>query len=327
MGGREREGFELARRASREALASGDAGLALELAGTEATGETVAGDMRAGFVALDRALELAGGDERAGAGLVLESPYSFALALRAHCAGYMGKLGQARSDFERAVALARKHDDPEVESYALFLRGFLLAHLGEVEDPRADATNALELAERANVPFASSAAGSVLSLAHANAMSWDEALAQAERTLATTRRLRIALWTEPMLLATIARSRLELGEPEEALSAGEEAVGIMEARGLTTVALIAPIVLAKVLAETEGVAAANRIEGLLDRALEVARGSNARVIEPEIRRERATLARLRGDEDAAEREAQAAQRLTDEIFGTSERSGEAAIAE
>jgi hypothetical protein len=108
----------------------------------------------------------------------------------------------------------------------------------------------------------------------------------------------VALYFEPMLLASIARSRLGAGEPEAALAAAEEAVEIMEARELAAVALSAPIALAHVLIATEGAAAAERIEAVLGRAMEVAKASGARVFEPQIHRELAALARLRHDDVA-----------------------------
>ena len=105
-----------------------------------------------------------------------------------------------------------------------------------------------------------------------------------------------------MLLATIARCKLALGEPGDALAAAEEAVDIMDARGLATCALSAPIALAQVLIATQGAAAAERIDAVLARAERVARESGARAFEPQIQRERAALARLRGDDVTAQRE-------------------------
>lgn len=61
----------------------------------------------------------------------------------------------------------------------------------------------------------------------------------------------------------------------------------------------APIALAQVLIATQGAAAAERIETVLARATSVARESRARVVEPQIRRELAALALLRGDDVAA----------------------------
>ena len=108
----------------------------------------------------------------------------------------------------------------------------------------------------------------------AGAGRFADALAQAEANLATIREHAIGLYYEPMLLATIARSQLALGRPGDALAAAEEAVAIMDARGLTTCALPAPIALAQVLIATQGAAAGERIEAVL-RARDARRGGRA----------------------------------------------------
>ncbi len=83
----------------------------------------------------------------------------------------------------------------------------------------------------------------------------------------------------------------------------------MDARGLTTCALPAPIALAQVLIATQGAAAAERINTVLMHAMRVARGSHARIFEPHIHRELGALARLRGDDTTAEREVADAERI------------------
>ena len=83
----------------------------------------------------------------------------------------------------------------------------------------------------------------------------------------------------------------------------------MDARGLRTCALLAPITLARVLLATHGAAAGDRIDAVLTRALVVARESHARVYEPPIHRELAALARLRGDDVTAAREQAEADRI------------------
>ncbi|HEY4408690.1 MAG TPA: hypothetical protein VGO87_02325, partial [Acidimicrobiia bacterium] len=100
---------------------------------------------------------------------------------------------------------------------------------------------------------------------------------------------------EPLLLATMARCSLALGRPDQALATAEEAFDIMDGRGLTACALLAPITLAEVLMASRGAAAAERVEAVLAHAAQTARHSQARIFEPQIHRQRAALARLRGD--------------------------------
>jgi ATP/maltotriose-dependent transcriptional regulator MalT len=138
-------------------------------------------------------------------------------------------------------------------------------------------------------------------VAEAAAGRFADALAGAASNLEAIREHRVGMYYEPLLLATMARCELALGDAEAALSSAEEAVAIMDDRGLTTCALRAPIALAQVLAATQGVSAAERIDSVLTRALGVARRSGARLFEPHIERERGALARLRGGDRTAAR--------------------------
>jgi hypothetical protein len=81
---------------------------------------------------------------------------------------------------------------------------------------------------------------------------------------------------------------------DEALAAAEEAVAIMDMRGLATCALAAPITLAEVLIATHGAGGGERIDTVLARAMRVVRASGACIFEPAIHRQLAALARLRG---------------------------------
>ena len=313
VGGREREGLELYRAVSREASASGDAGVALTLATGEALTNWITGTLPDGLEAARRALDLAGDDERVGSGLAFTCPLALAHALCGACAGGMGELERAYGDFERGIALARKHDDLEMESYALAIRSTHLINLGDFDPAREDAERALECAERVQTPYAIAIAEGAIALAYAGAGHWEVALRQAEQLLTKLREHDLALFEEPPLLATIARSRLALGDQEGARAAAEEGVEIMEARGLRAAALPAPIALAEVLVATEADAASERIEAVLGRAMEVASESGARIFEPQIHSELAAVAALRGDEVTAELEQASAGRILTDL--------------
>jgi tetratricopeptide (TPR) repeat protein len=215
--------------------------------------------------------------------------------------GYMGELEKAHHDFDREIELAREHDDSEAESNGYANLALLEADVGEIEAALGDARVGLTIAERAGNTIGIVVASTAGAVAEAGAGRFDDALAQAESNLATIREHRIGLYYEPRLLATIARSKLALDKPDDALAAAQEAVELTVARRLTTCALPAPITLAQVLIATEG-APGERIDTVLACAMRVARESRARVFEPQIHRQLAAAARLRGDDLAAERE-------------------------
>ena len=291
--GHERDGLELCRRIGPLAVAAGDPGVALTVALGVIYANWIAGSLSEGAEAIDRAIALAGGDPEAGAGLVFVCPLADAFQHRGQCVGYMGDLEQAHRDFDRAIELARGHDDPEAESYSYANLALLEADAGQIEAALGNAARGLAIAERLGNSLAIVAASTAAAVAQAGAGRFAGALAQAQSNLATIRQLGIGLYNEPSLLATIARSQLALGRPGEALDAAEEAVAIMQARGLATCALAAPITLAHALIATQGAAGGERIDTVLAGAMRVARASGARVFESQITRERAAAASRR----------------------------------
>ncbi len=316
--GREREGLDGFRGVSRQAVAAGDPGGALTAAMGVAYASWIAGSLAEAVETIDRGLALAGGDPTAGSGLAFVCPLAHAYGHRGQCMGYMGELEAAHDDFARAIELAREHRDPETESAAYANLALLEADVGEIEAALGNAALGLAIAERAGDAIHIIACSTPAAVAQAGAGRFADALARAQSNLATIRRLGIGLYYEPLLLATIARSALALGTPGDALAAAEEAVEITDARGLTACALPAPIALAQILLATQGAAACERIEAVLARALRVARESRARAFEPQLHRELAALARMRGDDVTAKREQAEAQQLVAEMrSGTS----------
>ena len=308
--GREREGLDGFRETARQALAAGDRGRTLTASTGVAYANWIAGSLREAAELIDRALALAGGDPSTGSGIAFVCPLAHAFGDRGRSIGYMGELDAARRDFHRAIGLARDYDDPETESAAYANLALLEAEAGDVEAARDNAANGLAIAEPAANAIHIIACTTPAALAEVRAGRFADALARAESNLATVRRLGIGLYYEPLLLATIARAELALANPGRALAAGEAAVEIMDARGLRTCALLAPITLARVLLASQGAGAADRIATVLARALAVARESHARLYEPPIHRELAALARLRGDDVTAAREQAEAERIT-----------------
>ena len=307
--GRECDGLDGFRAASRQAIAAGDAGAALTASTGVAYANWVAGSLSDGRETIDAALALAGDDPRTGSGLTFVCPLAHAYGHRGQSIGYMGDLAAARRDFARATELAREHDDLETESAGYANRALLEAHVGATHAALDLAARGLAIAERASNTIHTIACSTPLAVAEAAAKRYADARARAASNLAAIRELAIGLYYEPVLLATIARSELALGRPDEALAAAEEAVDIMSARRLATCALSAPSTLAQVMIATQGAAAAPRAGRVLAHASRVARESGARVFAPSIHRELAALAHLRGDDRTAERERAAAARI------------------
>ncbi|WP_354699581.1 AAA family ATPase [Paraconexibacter sp. AEG42_29] len=296
--GRERDGLEQFRKVSRQAVAAGDVGGALLASTGVAYATWVSGSLSEGVATIDRALPATGDDPLTGAGLAFTCPLAHAYGQRGLCVGYRGELEQARGDFARAVALAREYDDPEIESAAHSNLALVEAETGDTDAALRSAALGLAIAEAAGNAAHVLAGATATATALAGAGRYAAALERARSTLAAARRDRIGLYYEPLLLATIARSALALGDSAEALAAAEEAVAIAHARTFGSCALSAPIVLAQVLMATSGAEAAGRIDAVLVHALEVARSCDAHAFTPLIERERTALARWRAPDPA-----------------------------
>ncbi|EHN12935.1 Adenylate cyclase [Patulibacter medicamentivorans] len=292
-GRREREGLDGFREASREAVAAGDPGRMLTASTGVAYASWIAGSLTEAVETLDRALAVAGDDPTTGAGVGFVCPLAHALQSRGLSVGHMDELETALRDFDRGIVLAREHRDPQTESACHANRSLLEVNAGRTVAALRGAALGLAIAEPAGDTVHVIACSTPMAAAQAAMGRFAEALARAEANLATIREHGIGLYYEPLLLATIARSRLGLGEPDAALAAAEEGAGIASARGLTTCALPAPIALAQVLRATQGAAAGERIDAVLAGALRVARQSRARLFERQIGSDLAALASAR----------------------------------
>jgi class 3 adenylate cyclase/tetratricopeptide (TPR) repeat protein len=292
-GAREREGLEGFREVSRHVAAAGGSGGGLTASTGVAYASWIAGSLRKGVESLNDALALAGDDPKTDAGLAFICPLAHAYHSRGQCSGYMGELEQARRDCERAIELAREHDDAQTLSAAHANLALLEADVGDHEAALDIAMFGLEVSERSGDVVHMVACSVPAAVAEARAGRFADALARAESNLATIREHGIGRYFEPVLLATIARCKLALGEPRRALATAEEAVQIAATRGLGTCALQAPLALAHVLIATQGAAAGERIEAVLGRALRVARECGASAFETLIDHELEALARLR----------------------------------
>ncbi len=295
-GAREVEGLEGFREAARRSFAAGDSGGALTASTGVAYASWIAGSLPEGIATIDRALALAGGDPAVGAAQPYACPLAHAYGQRALCRGYAGDLGHARRDFARAIDLARAREDPITLSAAHANFTLVEAVAGDTEVARRQAALGLEVSERLGDLVHSVACEVPLAAAEAREGRFADALARARSNLDTVRRSGVGRYYEPLLLATIARCRLGLGEADGALAAAEQGADIAAGRALAACALHAPLALAHVLLATRGAAAGERVEAVLGRARLVVGESGARLFESGIDGELRELERHRAGE-------------------------------
>ena len=80
---------------------------------------------------LDEALEIAGDDHSAGAGIVIGSPYAFAVQFKGVICRERGEFEQAEELFDAALRIAAEQGDPETESWTRGQKALLLSVHGD----------------------------------------------------------------------------------------------------------------------------------------------------------------------------------------------------
>jgi len=311
LGERVEEGKELMRRASTAAEAVGDPGLILNANCYAALGAWVEGDSRECVALTDRALERAGEDAGAGAGLVTGNPYAHCLWIRAAGRMMLGDLDLAERDCERSVEVARAFSDPVCELSAVCARGLLGLHSLEPGAFVEDVEGAARDADRIGDAQVRVAVRCSLAYLQAESGRFERALATAADALEISGDLKAGLIWRPEILAAIARAQLGRGEHATAREKAEEAVAFAETHGLLRSLVVARITLVRIViaiagAEPSRPTRLQEIDSLLDELSSIAARIDYRGIEPQVLLERAALARLRGeDEEARRREVEA----------------------
>jgi adenylate cyclase len=126
---------------------SGDRHLRMAIRTASSYAYMASGDFERSERVLDEALELAGDDQTTGAGIVIGSPYAFAVHFK-------GVICRERGDFDRAeelldsgLRIAAEHGDPETECWTRSHKALLASLRGE-QDALAQAERNYELTER-----------------------------------------------------------------------------------------------------------------------------------------------------------------------------------
>jgi predicted ATPase/class 3 adenylate cyclase len=225
----------------------------------------------------------------------------------------MGRLEEARREFERAIRLAREYDDTE-------LLGWTHARFARLEffygAPRAALTHshrAIALSERRGNKLTSSFAWGSLGWAHYAEAKWNDALAAFQEGLSITQERRIAFPARPRLLSGLAQTHMQLGNKPRALAFAEEGIALIRELGYR--GYEAPVYLAKarVLLGSEDATARSHIESALDEASRAIERTRAKLYAPRVCFLRAELFRLLDDRTSRLRELREAHRLFGEI--------------
>jgi class 3 adenylate cyclase/tetratricopeptide (TPR) repeat protein len=228
--------------------------------------------------AIDRSLADPPGNLRVGAEHLGYSPYIWLSMHRGRLLPWLGRLEEAAEALERAMRLARDHDEMEILCWAHQARVDLAWLTGDGAAAIAHARRAVEIADRvgASILIRWSSAY-VLGRAHLLRDEWSEAQEALERSLHLMRKARTGLHVEGLVLAALAEAHLGAGDAAAALPEAERAVEVSRERGLSVSHVRARLVLASVLIE---LGRRDRAEIILDEAAAELPATGAVVLEP-----------------------------------------------
>jgi class 3 adenylate cyclase/tetratricopeptide (TPR) repeat protein len=315
-GGEVREWARLARQAVALAEESGDTALRIAIA-PAAVAFYRTGEFRESLAICDRAIELAEGDAEMGTGFGVGCPYAFCLGLKGLNLLELGELEQAGRLLERGGSLARRQGDDQTLGYTTMWSAWLAYFAGEPSSLLAHAEQAVETAERIGDPFSRACAWFFIGLAERVRGEWRPAIEALERSAAIAREGRTGADRDPYRLALLGESYLGLGDAARARSLVEEGLALARARGDRFYEAHASLALARVRRASGGADARGQAQAALARALDLARLTGSKALEPLVHAELAELADRSGDRDGAECELREAHRLFTEIGATS----------
>ena len=284
-----------------------DRGLRLLVLQSLIASHAESGRLREALRLADQGLDLAPDDPRLGVNLLGYSPYAWMMGFKARLLVHMGRLEEARETIDRCLDLTVALGETEAPGSWYPVAALAAHHRGDADRALGYARRAVEIAETTGHSFVRAVAYLALGVVFKDKGESSEAVRMFEQALAVSRERRTGLQFEAWVLALLAESRLENGEPEQARIAVADALAA--ARNTPLFECVARLALAHVLLGTDGLAARDAIDAALTRAQTLIDETGAEVYAPFIHLERAELARLAGDAPARQRQLREAQRL------------------
>jgi class 3 adenylate cyclase/tetratricopeptide (TPR) repeat protein len=181
----------------------------------------LAGRNREALAEFDRLLDAAGDDPQLGRNTTGTSAPILATVQRGRALLELGRLDEARAAIDKALRLAREHDDLECLGFAQASLGRLSYFTGEPGDALDHGRNGLQLAERIGSPFSRAIARAGLAHAHLARGEHDQALAVAEEAIEIARE-GSASALDALLLGLLAEARLGFRDLKGARAAAAE---------------------------------------------------------------------------------------------------------
>ena len=228
----------------------------------------------------------------------------------------LGRFRDAADAIRRGHERARGSGENEIAGWIDFWRVRLLARTGDASGALAMAHQAIESNEKIGSVLGRVMAHGHHGLACVVAGEWQRARESFDLALELGRTHQAARFLDAHFLAGLAEAHLGLGDGARAHARANEAIETAASRQLLVLEVRARLALARVLRGLEGADASAGIAAALDRADALVQTTGARSYAPQILVERARLAALRGDSEAAQRRLHEAHRLFTDMGAT-----------
>ena len=205
----------------------------------------------------------------------------------ANCQLYLGRLDRALALSEQAVALARRVDHPPTLALALFQAGVVCYERRELKGLAERIEELVPLAEQVGLPFWLGGGQFFRGVLRAESGAGEEGLAEMQQALIDLAGLGYGLGASAVLLV-FAKGLWKLGRHDEALGTLDLGLAQAQQQGQHYADADLHRVRAEILLDRGG-AAAEEVEAILRRSLEIARRQQAKLFEL---RAAMTMARL-----------------------------------
>ncbi|MEE9606600.1 MAG: hypothetical protein V3U03_02595 [Myxococcota bacterium] len=293
-----------------------DPGLRMYTQEEVALTEMLLGDLRQALSIVERNLEFAAERPDLVHPPLGSAARGFHSWLRAELLMHLGQLERSLDYLARLEQDARTQRNHEILIRAVTSRANVAVALGQATRALAEAQKARELAEQFGAPLYLAWTNHAVGTAHIQGQSWDDAVEVLGRSLAVARGSRIYAMNEAAVLADLAEAHLGRGDERHAQERSEQSIRLATRQGSKLWECRAQLVRARVLLKRPNAHAAARSRTALQRALELAEQTGAKLYEPQVHEVWAELALASGEGQAWERHLRAAERLFTGIGAT-----------
>ncbi len=185
---------------------------------------SVTGPLNEALAMLDEALAWAEEDPGRGDGHLGYNLLARNLCTRSYLLARSGRLGEARADADRAVAIARERGEAEILGWTLAVHPYIDFLAGDARDSVSDVEEAVRVAEDTGNLNLQPLARCALGTAHINRGDWSDAVHHCGAALDVARRHRVWLFEEGGLAMFLSLAHLGAGDHPAAVRSADEAV-------------------------------------------------------------------------------------------------------